>query len=77
MSYNSAFKWHFRRFAEHAGRQAIIDASETQTDPHELIRFAKYRFDDLLNLFTASFCDSSDGIPSFLPTALRAVRMRQ
>lgn len=70
------FAWHFRRYAEHAGRQALIDAGATEHDPHELIRFAKHRFDDNLNRFTASFRDSRDGIPGFLPAARRAMRRR-
>jgi hypothetical protein len=54
------FSWHSGRYADRAGRQAIIDASETETYPHELIPFAKRRFDDLIDRFAASLFDSRD-----------------
>jgi hypothetical protein len=43
-----------------------LAASEAEDDSRELIRFAKYRFDCLLTLFTANFHDSSAAIPGFL-----------
>ena len=66
------FLWHFQQYADHAGREALLDAAAAEDDPQELIR--EYRFHGLLNLFTASFRDSSDAIPGFLPAARRAMR---
>jgi hypothetical protein len=71
---NAIFRWHFQRYADHAGREALLDAAAAEDDPQALIRFARYRFHDLLNRFTASFFDSSDAIPGFLPAARRAMR---
>jgi hypothetical protein len=42
---NEAFASHFARYAERAGREALVDAAEAEDDPQELIRFAKYQFD--------------------------------
>ena len=55
--FNEIFRWHFRQYAAAAGRQSLLVAAETETSPQELIRFAQYRFHDLLNRFTASFFD--------------------
>jgi hypothetical protein len=71
------FAWHVKRYAESAARQSLIAAGEVESsDPSALIAFARYRFDDVLNRFTASFLDSADGIPGFLPAARRAMWRR-
>jgi hypothetical protein len=71
---NKAFASHFHRYAAAARRQSLLDAAATEDDPQERIRFAKYRFSDLLNRFSASFFDSGSAIPGFLPAARRAMR---
>jgi hypothetical protein len=50
------FAWCFQRYAENAARQSLIGAGEVESsDPSELVAFARYRFDDLLDRFTMSF----------------------
>jgi hypothetical protein len=71
---NEAFASHFALSAERAGREALLDAAAAEDGPQEQIRFARYRFHDLLNRFTASFFDSGYAIPGFLPGARRAMR---
>ena len=71
---NEIFRWHLRQYAERADRQALCAAAAAEDDPQALIRFAEYRFHDLLNRFTASFHDCSDAIPGFLPAARQAMR---
>jgi hypothetical protein len=71
---NAIFRWHFQRYAAAAGRQSLLIAAETETSPQELVRFAQYRFHDLLNRFTASFFDCCYATPGFLLAARRAMR---
>jgi hypothetical protein len=71
---NEIFGWHFARYVAAAGRLTLLDAAAAEDDPQALIRFAQYRFHDLLNRFTASFLDSDYAIPGFLPAAQRAMR---
>lgn len=61
---NEIFRWHFARYAAAAGRLTLLDAAAAEDDPQALIRFAQYRFHDLLNRFTASFLDSDYAIPA-------------
>ena len=54
---NETFSRHFRKYAVDAGRQSLLDAAETETDPHELVQFAEARFHSLIHDFEASFFD--------------------
>jgi hypothetical protein len=72
-----AFAWHFARYVCEAGRQSLVAAAQTETDPLELLRFAEDRFRDLMHGFAESFFDSADVIPGFLPAAMRAMGKRK
>jgi hypothetical protein len=54
---NETFASHFARYAADAGRQSILDAAETETNPRELLRFAEARFHTLIHSFEDSFFD--------------------
>jgi hypothetical protein len=72
---NRVFAHHLRLYAEHAGRQALIDASNVETDRHQLIRLAKRRYHDNLDRFSQSFpdCWRAIGHP-FRAAARRSMR---
>jgi hypothetical protein len=72
--FNAIFRWHFSRYAAAAGRQSFLAASETETNPGELLQFAEARFRSLIRGFEASFLDCCYVIPGFLPAARRAMR---
>lgn len=64
------FAAHFRRFTATAAPQSLLAASETETTPRELMRFAEARFHGLVNTFAASFFDSWNAIgPPFRAAA--------
>jgi hypothetical protein len=72
---HAAFRSHFRRYAPEAGRHSIIASAETETNPHELLRFAEARFHSLIRDFEASFFDSWTAIGSpFQQAAKDSVR---
>jgi hypothetical protein len=52
---NAVFAWHFARYVADVGRQSILDAAETETNPRELLRFAEARFHTLIHGFEDSF----------------------
>jgi hypothetical protein len=54
---NEAFALHFRRYVADAGRQSILAAAATETDPRELLQFAYSRFHNLIHNFENSFFD--------------------
>jgi hypothetical protein len=56
------------------GTRGLLDAAAAGDDPQALIRFAQYRFQNLLNHFSASFFDSGYAIAGSLPAARRAMR---
>jgi hypothetical protein len=62
LNVDTAFAEHFSRFAAATGSHCLVAASETETSPREIRRFAEYRFSFLVRAFEGSFYDAWDAI---------------